>query len=91
MRVTRRETLIAGAAAALAVGTGIPTRTSAAGIAGFDYRSYDAIGLAETVRRGDLSAEELLEEAIRRAEIQDSRLNFFAQEMFDYGRSRIAA
>ncbi|MGB3313288.1 MAG: amidase family protein, partial [Albidovulum sp.] len=58
---------------------------------GSDYRDYDALGLAELVRSKQTSPGELLEEAIARTETQDARLNFLAQEMFDYGRGKIAA
>ncbi|MFZ1742713.1 MAG: amidase family protein [Pontixanthobacter sp.] len=58
---------------------------------GSDYRDYDALGLAELVRSKQTSPGELLEEAITRAEAHDARLNFLAQEMFDYGRKKIAA
>ena len=33
-----------------------------------DYASYDAMGLAELVRKGEVSASELLGEAVSRAE-----------------------
>lgn len=56
---------------------------------GSDYRDHDALGLAELVRTKQVSALELLDEAITRTEIQDARLNFIAQEMFDFGRDQI--
>lgn len=59
-------------------------------IGGNDYRSDDALGLADLVRTKQVSPLELLEEAIDRAQIQDARLNFLAQEMFDFGRKAIA-
>lgn len=59
-------------------------------IGGSDYLQYDALGLAGLVRAGQVSAVELLETAIAIAVRQDAKLNFLAQEMFDYGRARIA-
>ena len=55
-----------------------------------DYTNYDALGLAELVSKKVVSPGELLEEAIVRATAQDARLNFVAQELYDYGRKRIA-
>ena len=54
-----------------------------------DYVSHDALSLAGLVRKGDVTPLELLEEAITRAEAHNARLNFIAQELFDYGRARI--
>lgn len=54
-----------------------------------DYVDYDALGLADLVQKRVVSPAELLEEAITRASAQDARLNFIAQELFDYGRKRI--
>jgi amidase/6-aminohexanoate-cyclic-dimer hydrolase len=55
-----------------------------------EYARHDGLGLAELVRTKAVSPIELLEEAIARAEMQDKRLNFMAQELYDYGRARIA-
>lgn len=63
--------------------------TATSNRSGLDYVSHDGLGLAELVARGEVSALELLEEAIARAEAQDERLNFLAQKLFDYGRDAI--
>ena len=56
-----------------------------------EYRNFDALGLAKLVRTKQVSANELLDEAIIRATAQDARLNFLAQELYDYGHARIQA
>ncbi|MGR8919101.1 MAG: amidase [Gammaproteobacteria bacterium] len=48
-----------------------------------EYHTYDAHGLAELVRKGEVSAREVMEEAIRRAEQENPKLNFLAHEAFD--------
>lgn len=89
MLLTRRDLLASTAASvALAGCASIPARGS---VTGLDYRDHDALSLARLVSSGAVSPVELLEEAITRAEAQDARLNFLAQEMYDYGRRKIAA
>lgn len=53
-----------------------------------EYGSYDATGLAELVARGEVSAAELLEAAIARAEAVNPRLNAINIPMLDIGRAR---
>src|SRR5690606_9695233 len=48
---------------------------SALEAAAFDYAAHDATGLADLVRRREVSAGELLEIAIARADAVDPRLN----------------
>lgn len=52
--------------------------------------SHDALGLADLVRRKEVSPSELLEAAIERAEAMNPRFNFLAQKHYDYGRAAIA-
>lgn len=47
----------------------------------------DAIGLATRIRRREVSAAEVLEAAIARAEALDPALNFMAQRLYDRARS----
>ncbi|HEX2191070.1 MAG TPA: amidase family protein [Longimicrobiaceae bacterium] len=51
-----------------------------------EYDRYDGLGLAELVRAGRVTAAELAEEAIRRAEAADPELHFLVTPMFDRGR-----
>lgn len=52
-----------------------------------DYAQYDAIGLAELVRTRQVSAAELLEAAIGRANVVEPKLNAIVQRLDAMGRS----
>jgi amidase len=57
-------------------------------MAGFsDYDRYDALGLAELVRTKQVSAEELVDEAIARAERVNPQLNALICARFDQARA----
>ena len=91
MRATRRETLKGAAATAIVAGGMMgETAKASGGLAGLDYRDHDMLGLADMVRKKQVSPSELLEEAIARTEATDPRFNFMAQKLYDYGRERIA-
>ncbi|MCJ8499808.1 amidase [Desulfatitalea alkaliphila] len=51
-----------------------------------EYGQYDAVGLAELVRQGEVPASEICEEAIRRIEQVNPQLNAVVTPMFDIGR-----
>ncbi|HEV2146899.1 MAG TPA: amidase, partial [Longimicrobiaceae bacterium] len=51
-----------------------------------EYDRYDALGLAELVRAGEVTPAELAEEAIRRAEALQPVLNFLVTPLFERGR-----
>ena len=55
-----------------------------------DYAGYDAVGLAELVRTGEASPEELAEAAIDAAERVNPRLNAIVTPMFDEARQHAA-
>ena len=55
-----------------------------------DYDRYDGLGLAELVRKGEVSPVELCEEAIWRIEAHDARVNAVNMPMFEEGR-RVAS
>ncbi len=55
-----------------------------------EYQNYDALGLAELVRKGDVSASELLGEAVGRAETAQKELNCFSAMFPDYAENQIA-
>ena len=55
-----------------------------------DYSSHDAIGLAQLVRRGDVSVPELVEAAIARVEQLDRRINAVVYRDFDRARETAA-
>lgn len=53
-----------------------------------EYSDYDATDLAALVRAGDVSASEVLETAIERAEALNPELNFLAHRCYEVGRER---
>ena len=55
-----------------------------------DYEQYDALGLADLVRRGKVSPGELLEAAIERVEARNGAVNAVVMKLYDYGRKAIA-
>lgn len=92
--LTRRD--VVGAMAAGAVVAGMKPHdataaTAAAGAAKGDdiLATHDGLGLADLVRRREISAEELLDMAIRKVEALNPRLNFMAQRHYDHGRAAI--
>ncbi len=56
-----------------------------------EYERFDALGLAELVRKGETSAEELLDEAVARAEAINPRINAIVLPMYERARAAIAA
>jgi len=48
-----------------------------------EYDSLDGLGLAALVRRGDISAPEVLEAAISRIEARNPRINAVILKMYD--------
>ncbi|MEN6543107.1 amidase [Parvibaculum sp.] len=56
-----------------------------------EYASYDALGLAELVKTGQVSAAELAEEAINRIEKHNPALNAVVTKMYDQGRAAAKA
>jgi len=90
MTLTRREALKGAAASVVVAGGYMRSEVGAMAAGNNDYVSHDALGLAELVRKKSVSPTELLDEAVRRAEQQDKRLNFLAQRLFDFGRQQIA-
>lgn len=53
-----------------------------------EYERYDGFGLAKLVKDGDVSGIELCEEAIRRAEKLNPRLNAIITRMYDFAREQ---
>lgn len=56
-----------------------------------NYLTHDATALADLVAVGEVSAHELLEEAIGRAEARDGDINAVSQRLYDHGRAAIDA
>jgi amidase len=60
-------------------------------VTGFaDYEEYDALGLADLVRRRLVRPAELLEAAIERVEARNPAVNAVVMRLYDYGRQAIA-
>lgn len=55
-----------------------------------EYRRYDALGLAELVRKGEVTASELMDIAIARTEEVNPRINAVIHKMYEEGRSLAA-
>jgi len=87
--LSRRRFLEATAGAALALAApGASARASR----GFEeYRSHDALALADLVRRGEASPQELLELAIARAEAVNPKLTAITVEHYELAREAVRA
>src|SRR4026209_202667 len=55
-----------------------------------DYEQYDALGLADLVRRGKVMPIDLLEAAIDRLEARNPTVNAVIMPLYDHGRRAIA-
>lgn len=60
-------------------------------MAGFtDYEQYDALGLADLVKRGKVTPRDLLDAAIERVEARNPAVNAVVTKLYDYGGKAIA-
>lgn len=55
-----------------------------------EYEQYDALGLADLVRRKEVRPEELLDAAIERVEARNAAVNAVTMKLYDYGRKMIS-
>ncbi|HEY7759932.1 MAG TPA: amidase [Burkholderiales bacterium] len=55
-----------------------------------DYEQYDALGLADLVRRNEVTPRELLDAAIERVEARNPAVNAVVMKLYDYGEKAIA-
>ena len=92
-RLDRRAALkvAGGALVAAAVPKNSPAAdtTGSASIPYNEYAQYDALGLAELVRKKELKPEELLEAAIARAEAVNPKINAIVVKLYDQARQAI--
>lgn len=87
----RRQFNLGAAAAMAAVATpGPAAATGPDGLAAF-YERADGMDLAAAIRRGEYSAEAVLEEAIRRVEALNPALNAVTLKHYDLARERLRA
>lgn len=56
-----------------------------------EYEQYDGLGLAELVRRGQVTPDELLDAAIERVEARNGAVNAVVSKAYDRARQSIAA
>ena len=56
-----------------------------------EYSEYDGLGLAELVRKGEVSASELAEAAIERIERHNPTLNAVVHKAYDEARETAAS
>jgi Asp-tRNA(Asn)/Glu-tRNA(Gln) amidotransferase A subunit family amidase len=54
-----------------------------------EYEQYDALGLADLVRRKEVTPSELLEAAIERVEARNPAVNAVIMKLYDYGQKAI--
>jgi len=54
-----------------------------------EYGNYDAVGLAELVRKKEVSAKELLDEAIARTAQVDPQINAVVVKHYDYAERQV--
>ena len=89
MDSTRREVL-AGSIAVAATAAVSGTAVAGTGKTGHVLDDHDATGLAELVRTRQVSASELLEAAIARAEKYNPKYNFMAHKLYERARAAVA-
>ncbi|WP_116367518.1 amidase [Parahaliea mediterranea] len=92
--LSRRALLRSGAT--LAAASALPSITHAATGTGLalnpaEYRALDALALAALVRKGEVSAAEVLEVAIARAQALNPRLNCIVETLYERARQRVKA
>jgi len=88
----RRDLLKRGLGIAAAIGAGQVLGLSGGRSLTFEeYRSYDALGLAELVRRSEVSALELLELALARSREVNPRINYLVEDLQVFARQALAA
>src|SRR5215510_11353450 len=85
MRLTRRTLL--GSVGALGLAACAPAATKPAGPKTISSET-DATELAAMIWRGDITALEAVEAAIKRAQAMQPQINFMVTDMFDMARER---
>lgn len=87
----RRRFLQATASVAAISAFGVGGHARASGLSFTDYANHDAVGLAELVRTGKISASEVLEAAIARAEAVNPALNAVILKHYELAREAVGS
>ena len=87
VKLTRRSAVKNALVTAAALSMGSAMRATAGNAMSFEeYRSKDGLALAKLVRDGDISAAELLELAIGRANVVNPDINCIVEKLYDRAR-----
>lgn len=86
----RREFLQVGGSLVAGAAIGLPAGASARSLSFDEYTAYDAVGLAALIRTGEVSAAEVLEAAIARAEAVDPIINAVTLKHYNMAREAVA-
>lgn len=88
--IARRTFLQAGGSLVGAAALGLPAGARTRSLTYDEFASHDAVGLAALIRRGDVSAAEVLEAAIARAEAVNPTINAIVLKHYDMARKAVA-
>lgn len=88
--VPRRAFLQAGGSLVAGAAIGLPAGARSHGLSYTDYSAQDAVGLAALIRKGEVSAAEVLEAAIARAEAVNPGINAIVLKHYDLARRALA-
>tara|TARA_R110002110_G_scaffold414983_1_gene647320 strand:+ start:4276 stop:5799 length:1524 start_codon:yes stop_codon:yes gene_type:complete len=88
-RTLIKHSLVAATAAAAAPALRAQLNQAGKTLAFDDYRQWDGLRIAEQVRTGEVSALEILEAAIARAEAVNPTLNCIVEKLYDRARDAV--
>jgi Asp-tRNA(Asn)/Glu-tRNA(Gln) amidotransferase A subunit family amidase len=86
----RRMFLQAGSSLVAGAAIGMPHRASAGSLRFEEYAAHDAVGLAELIRKGEVTAGDVLEAAIARAAAVNPVLNAIVLKHYEIAREELA-
>ena len=92
MNIERRRFLVSSGTmlAASAIGFSAEAKAQAQAMPFSDYARYDALGLAELIRKGEVSASEVLEAAIARTAAVNPVINAVVLKHYELARAAVA-
>ena len=86
----RRTFLKAGGGLLAGAAIGLPGAATARSLSYEEYAAHDAVGLAELIRKGEVSAAEVLEAAIARTEAVNPVINAVVLKHYDLARQAVS-